>query len=168
MHSWPKEVWPAAAGRCWKKRFWLRPGAVSQVSRTAWDGHRRPWWEKWNRKTMVSSMVSGQLDRFDGKNHGFRCRFSPTNQSIDWFHWKSRCRMLLGFWHDELFSSWPGFSCRIHLDEVPKRRDRPRSRASKLWSSTWKTKRLSVEPMAFAPWPKSFWGGCVWKWAKSG
>ena len=32
---------------------------------------------------MVSSMVSGQLDRFDGKNHGFRCRFSPTNQSID-------------------------------------------------------------------------------------
>ena len=39
-----KEVWPAAAGRCWKKRFRLRPGAVSRVSRTAWDGHRRPNW----------------------------------------------------------------------------------------------------------------------------
>ena len=48
-------------------------------------------------KPMVSSMVSGPLDRWMMVNtHGFPDVsgveiFPNQNQSIDWFHWKSRC-----------------------------------------------------------------------------
>jgi hypothetical protein len=28
-------------------------------------------------------ILTGNPSEFDGKNHGFLCRFSPTNQSID-------------------------------------------------------------------------------------
>ena len=35
---------------------------------------------------------TGKPDQFDGKNHGFRLRFSPTNQSIELKKWRMfRC-----------------------------------------------------------------------------
>ena len=39
-----------------------------------YKNHRIGWRENFNRKPLYI---------FDGKNHGFRCRFSPTNQSIE-------------------------------------------------------------------------------------